>query len=198
MIFDLDGWPDILAANGHVADDVEPVQSRVTYAQRPQLFHNLGQGRFEEIITAPDGALAAPMVGRGAAYADADNDGDLDVLLTANGGPARLLENQGGNGNNVLRVRTVGVTSNRDGIGARVEVMSGRRTQWQIVKTGSSYASQSELPLTFGLGSSMTVATVRITWPSGQVDTLDGVAANQLITVEESTGLVGAALISRN
>ena len=188
--FDLDGWPDILAANGHVADDVERVQSSVTYAQRPQLFQNLGEGRFEEIVATDDDGLSTPMVGRGAAYADYDHDGDLDVLLTANGGPARLLGNDGGSANNVLRVRTVGVVSNRDGIGARVEVVAAGRTRRQIVKTGSSFASQSELPLTFGLGSETAVAAVRVTWPGGAVDAIEDIAANQLITVREGAGVV--------
>ena len=188
--FDLDGWPDILAANGHVADDVERVQSSVTYAQRPQLFQNLGEGRFEEIVATDDDGLSTPMVGRGAAYADYDHDGDLDVLLTANGGPARLLGNDGGSANNVLRVRTVGVVSNRDGIGARVEVVAAGRTRRQVVKTGSSFASQSELPLTFGLGSETAVAAVRVTWPGGAVDTIEDIAANQLITVREGAGVV--------
>ena len=190
--FDLDGWPDIFAANGHVADDVERVQSRVTYAQPPQLFRNLGQGQFEEIVAPNGSALQTPMVGRGAAYADADNDGDLDVLLAANGGPARLLRNDGGNANHVLRVRTVGSASNRDGIGARVEMTVGGDTRWQMVKTGSSYLSQSELSLTFGLGDATTASIVRVAWPSGQVDTIDTVGADQAITIEEGAGLVEA------
>ena len=193
---DLDGWPDIFAANGHIDDEVERVQSRVTYAQRPQLFRNIEQGGFEEII-APDGsALQRPIVGRGAAYADADLDGDLDVLVTANGGQARLLRNDGGNSNHVLRVHTVGTTSNRDGIGARVEVTSGGDTRWQTVKTGSSYLSQSELTLTFGLGPAANTSTVRVAWPSGQVDTLDGIDADQTITIEEGAGLIEAMPIA--
>ncbi|MDP6579129.1 MAG: CRTAC1 family protein [Vicinamibacterales bacterium] len=195
--FDLDGWPDIFAANGHVADDVERVQSRVTYAQRPQLFHNLGQGRFEEIVVTDGSALDTPMVGRGAAYADADNDGDLDVLVTANNGAARLLRNDGGNANHVVRIRTVGAASNRDGIGARVEVTAGGDTRWQMVKTGSSYLSQSELALTFGLGDATSVTAVRVAWPSGQVDTIDALDADQVITIEEGTGLIDAAPIAR-
>ena len=194
--FDLDGWPDIFAANGHVADDVERVQSRVTYAQQSQLFRNLGQGRFEEIVAPNGSALQTPMVGRGAAYADADNDGDLDVLVTANGGPARLLRNDGGNTNHALRVRTVGTASNRDGIGARVEVTADGDTRWQTVKTGSSYLSQSELGLTFGLGGATTARTVRVAWPSGQVETIDGVDADQTITIEEGAGLVEAMPIA--
>jgi hypothetical protein len=192
---DLDGWPDIFAANGHVADDVERVQRRVTYAQRPQLFQNLGEGRFDEVV-APDGsALATPLVGRGAAYADIDNDGDLDVLLTANGGPARLLRNEGGNANRLLRIKTVGTTSNRDGIGARVEVTASGAMRWQVVKTGSSYLSQSELPLTFGLGSDTAASAVRVIWPSGEVDAIGAVDADQVITITEGAGLSDAAPI---
>jgi len=179
-----------------VADDVEQVQSRVTYAQRPQLFHNLEQGRFEEIVADDGTALASAMVGRGAAHADVDNDGDLDIVITANGGAARLLRNDGGNDNHVVRVRTIGTTSNRDGIGARVEVTTGRGTFSQLVKTGSSYLSQSQLSPTFGLGSTASTDTVRVVWPSGQVDTIGSVQADQIITIEEGAGLVDAAPIS--
>ena len=196
--YDLDGRPDIFAANGHVADDIERLQSRVTYAQRPHLFHNLGQKRFEEVTAASGPALQRPMVARGAAYGDYDNDGDLDVLVTVNNGPARLLRNDGGNHNNVLRVQTIGTISNRDGIGARVEVsVHGGAKLWQIVKTGSSYASQSELPLTFGLGSATGVDDVRIKWPSGRVDSAGALKANQLVTIKEGTGVVRAMAINR-
>jgi hypothetical protein len=196
--YDLDGLPDIFTANGHVADDIERVQSRVTYAQRPQLFHNAGQGRFEDASAEAGAAFQRPMVARGAAYADYDNDGDLDVLVGVNGGPARLFRNDSPARQNMLRVRTMGVVSNRDGIGARVEVaVKGGATRWQIVKTGSSYLSQSELPLTFGLGSASGVDRVRVTWPSGRVDTAGPFAANQLVTVKEGAGAVSATAIHR-
>ena len=191
--YDLDGRPDIFAANGHVADDIERVQARVTYAQPPHLFRNLGRGRFEDRVPDVGPALAEPMVARGAAYADIDHDGDLDILVTVNNGPARLLRNDGGSSNNVLRVRTAGVVSNRDGIGARVEVtLPDGRTSWQRVKTGSSYASQSELALTFGLGAATAVEGVRVTWPSGQVDTLGRTDANRHLTIREGEGLVAS------
>lgn len=196
--YDLDGRPDIFAANGHVADDVERVQSRVTYAQRPHLFRNLGQGRFEEATAESGAALQRPMVARGAAYGDFDNDGDLDVLVTINNGAARLLRNDGGNANNVLRVQPIGVASNRDGIGARVEVSMPQGAKlWQIVKTGSSYASQSELPLTFGLGSATATHAVRITWPSGRVESIGRLQANQLVTIQEGAGVVRTTPIGR-
>jgi hypothetical protein len=196
--YDLDGRPDIFAANGHVADDIERVQSRVKYAQPPHLFHNAGQKRFDDVTKTAGPALARAIVARGAAYGDIDNDGDLDVLVTSNNGPARLLRNDGGNQNNVLRVQTLGTSSNRDGIGARVEVsVRGGTKLWQIVKTGSSYASQSELPLTFGLGTAASVDGVRISWPSGRVDSVGMVKANQVIVVKEGIGVVRTAPIKR-
>ena len=192
---DLDGWPDIFAANGHVADDVERVQARVGYAQRAQLFSNLQQGRFEELAAEDDTALTVPMVGRGAAYADIDNDGDLDIVVTANGGAPRLLRNDGGNENRMLRVRAVGTASNRDGIGARVEITAAGASRWQRVKTGSSYLSQSELTLTFGLGAATAASAVRVVWPSGQVDAVGAVDAGQTITITEGAGVTGASPI---
>jgi hypothetical protein len=190
--YDLDGRPDIFAVNGHVADDIERVQSRVRYAQRPHLFRNAGQKKFEE-VTSQSSAFAQPIVGRGAAYADYDGDGDLDVVVTANNGPAHLYRNEGGNANTPLRITTVGTASNRDGIGARVELtVAGGARRWQIVKTGSSYASQSELPLTFGLGSAREASGIQVKWPSGKVDTIGAVKGNQAITIKEGAGLVSA------
>jgi hypothetical protein len=186
---DLDGYPDIFAANGHVSDDIEKVQSRVRYAEPPHLFRNTAKG-FEDASAQAGPDFGRPAVARGAAYLDYDGDGDLDLVISANNGPARLLRNGGGSGNRVLRVRTAGTASNRDGIGARVEVTLGSRRVWQIVKTGSSYASQSELPLTFGLGQAARADGIRVTWPSGRVDTADNIAADQAITIEEGKGIV--------
>jgi hypothetical protein len=194
--YDLDGLPDIFAANGHVNDDIANVQPRVTYAERPHLFHNIGKKQFEDASTRAGPAFDRALVARGAAYADYDNDGDLDILINVNNGPARLYRNDGGNRNNVLRVRTVGTTSNRDGIGARVEVsVRGQSKVWQIVKTGSSYASQSELPLTFGLGSATAVDAVRVVWPNGRVDAVGPLPANQSITVQEGAGVIQSAAL---
>jgi hypothetical protein len=189
--YDLDGRLDIFAANGHVADDINVVQPKVTYAQPPHLFRNLGERRFEEVAPKLGPALARPIVGRGAAYADIDRDGDLDLLISTNNGPAYLLRNDGGNRNNVLRVRTVGTKSNRDGIGAKVTLtLANGAHPWRLVHTGSSYCSQSELTLTFGLGDLARADNVEVVWPSGQVDRLGPVAANQTVTVQEGKGLV--------
>jgi hypothetical protein len=196
--YDLDGRPDIFAANGHVADDIERVQSRVTYAQRPHLFYNAGGKSFEDATAASGAALQRSMVARGAAYGDYDNDGDLDILITVNNGAARLLRNDGGNRNSLLRVQTIGTASNRDGIGARVDVaVRGGARLWQTVKTGSSYASQSELPLTFGLGRATDVDGITIRWPSGRVDSVGALKANQLVNIKEGVGVVSAVAINR-
>ena len=151
--YDLDGRMDIFAANGHVADDISRVQPNVQYAQAPHLFRNLGGGRFEEATRQVGTDFARPMVARGAAYADYDRDGDLDVLVTTNNGPARLLRNDGGNRNRWIRVAVVGTRSNRSGVGTKVQAIVAQKPgPWAYVKTGSSYCSQSELPVTLGLG----------------------------------------------
>jgi hypothetical protein len=187
---DLDGWIDVFAANGHVADDIERVQPKVRYAQTPHLFRNVDGKRFEPVSSRLGPALQRPVVGRGTAYADYDADGDLDVVLTTNNGPAYLLRNDGGNRNHWLRVRTVGTRSNRDGIGARVTVtLPDGRKPWAVVKTGSSYLSQSELPLTFGLAQHAKATRVEVAWPGGGTEVLADVAANQAITVTEGKGI---------
>ena len=189
--YDLDGLPDIFAANGHVADDVQRVQPRVSYAQLPHLFRNAGARRFEEVTARAGAPLQTPMVARGAAYADYDLDGDPDLVVTTNNGPAKLLRNDGG-ANSALRITLRGTTSNRDGIGARVTVqMADGTRRWQMVKTGSSYLSQSELPVTFGLGRAAGVQHVEIRWPGGRVDSLPAEKANQSLVVQEGTGVIG-------
>ena len=193
--YDLDGLPDILAVNGHVSDDISVVQPSVKYAQPPHLFRNLGKNKFEEVTAKVGSALQRPIVGRGAAYGDFDNDGDLDLLITTNNASAQLLRNDNGNQNDMLRVKTVGTRSNRDGIGARVTVTTNTGMRlFAMVKTGSSYLSQSELPLTFGLGTPEPGKTVslEIAWPSGQKDTLRDVKPNQFITVKEGKGITSA------
>ncbi|HEV2707671.1 MAG TPA: CRTAC1 family protein [Pyrinomonadaceae bacterium] len=194
--YDLDGLLDIFAVNGHVSDDIQKVQPRVRYAQPPHLFRNLGRRKFEEVTARVGRSLARPSVGRGAAYADYDNDGDLDLLVTTNNGPARLFRNDNANQNDVLRVRLIGGQSNRDAIGARVKV-TGAATQnlWGMVRTGSSYASQSETTLTFGLGkpaAAEKILALEIVWPSGAKSLVQQVRANQSLVIHEAQGLVKA------
>jgi len=192
--YDLDGRLDIFAANGHVADDISTVQPKITYAQPAHLFRNTGKRIFEEATAKSGPALQQRVVARGAAYADFDNDGDLDLLITANNGPARLLRNDGGNRAKMLRVKAVGSTSNRDAIGTKLKITAADGSMLRgMVKTGSSYCSQSELTLTFGLGSADAVKAIEITWPNGKVETLPGAAANQTITVQEGKGIIARA-----
>jgi hypothetical protein len=183
--YDLDGWLDILAANGHIEEEIGRVQPKVQYRQPPLLFRNLGSRRFEHATPRVGADLARPIVARGAAYADYDRDGDLDVVLTENHGPAHLFRNDGGNRNTWLAVRLQGVKANRDGIGAVVRVESPIGRQWQMVRSGSSYASQSDITLTFGLGADETAAAVDVEWPSGARDRVTNVKARRAVTVVE-------------
>jgi hypothetical protein len=188
--YDLDGRPDIFAANGHLEEDIGKVQAKVQYKQPPLLFHNLGERRFENVSGDVGPQFSRPIVARGAAYGDYDRDGDLDLLVTTNHGPAYLFRNDGGNANNWISVRTRGVTSNRDGIGAIVRIESASGRQWSMVRSGSSYASQSDLALTFGLGRDSVVTSILVEWPSGTRDRLANVAPRQFLTIEEGKGVV--------
>jgi len=186
--YDLDGWLDIFVANGHIEDQIENIQKRVRFAEPPHLFRNLGNGKFTEVTERMGSDFARPRVARGAAYADIDNDGDLDVVVTTNGGPAQLFRNDGETGHS-LRIKLAGTKSNRDGIGAIVRVRSGGNSQWLMMRSGSSYLSQSELVLTFGLGNQAKAERVEVEWPSGTRETLNDVSGDQIITVQEGAGI---------
>jgi hypothetical protein len=188
--FDLDGYPDIFAANGHIEPDINRVQPKISYREPPLLFRNTGAGHFEDASNAVGADFRKPMVARGAAYADFDHDGDLDVLITNNGGPAVLFRNDGGNKNHWLTVRLAGSKSNRSGLGAVVRVESPSGKQWQTVHSGSSYCSQSNLALTFGLGRDSSVTSVAVEWPSGARQQFKNVAANRSITIDEARGIL--------
>lgn len=167
---DLDGALDLAVANGHIEETVRNIHGNVGYAQPPQLFLNLGREKFEDIASNLDGGFAEPKIGRGLAYCDFDRDGDLDLLLTTNNGPAYLYRNDQLAGNRSIRFHLQGTKSNRDAIGAQVRIFAAGQTQSRMVKSGSSYLSQSELPVTFGLGKRSTIDRVEIAWPSGAKD----------------------------
>ena len=199
--YDLDGWPDVLVANGHIDADIQRVQSNVKYAMPPHIFRNKGNGKFEETTKSLGQSFTAPRVGRGAAYADINNDGRLDLLLSTNGGPVYLFRNdaQGAAASNKgLRIKLIGAKSNRDGLGATVRLASGGETQTQMLRSGSSYLSSSELVLTFGLAQREKADSIEIRWPSGQVDRLSRVAAGQTVTATEGEGITASRPFGKN
>ncbi len=192
--YDLDGRQDLLTVNGHLESDIEKTQASMSYAQAPQLFWNTGRrgpNLFALVGPAKAGPdLFRPIVGRGSAYADIDGDGDLDVVLTANGGPARLYRNDGGSNHRWVRLKLVGRTpgTNREAIGARVSLKSNGKVQRRQLFPAKGYLSSVELPLTFGLGASGTVEEVVIRWPSGRVSELPTLEAGELHVIEEPDG----------
>ena len=193
--YDLDGLQDLFVANGHIEPDIARIQAQVTYAERPLVFKNDGQGRFDEV--GKELGFGSQIVARGAACADINNDGYLDVLVTTNNGPAYLFRNEGPNTANAIRIKTVGTQSNRNGIGARVRVRSGGAANWQTVHSGSSYCSQSELPLTFGLGKAGSAEEVHIIWPSGHEDTHKNLKANASYIIQEGGKLLSTRPFKR-
>jgi hypothetical protein len=183
--YDLDGWLDIFCANGHIEEAIGSVQPKIQYRQAPLLFHNQENGKFLDVSQAAGPDFVRPIVARGAAYGDLDGDGDLDVVVTTNGGPAYVLRNDGGNRNHWITVRAVGTKTNRDGLGAVVTVKSASGAQTQTVHTGSSYCSQSQLVLTFGLKQDTKVDAIEIKWPSGVTQKLSSQAVDRVVTITE-------------
>jgi enediyne biosynthesis protein E4 len=190
--FDNDGWSDILCANGHVYAQLAKRKLHVTYRQPKILYRNLGNGRFEDVSAKSGPAILAEHVARGCAFGDFDNDGDVDVLVNNLDGPPTLLRNDGGNRNNWILIKCVGTRSNRSGIGTRVKVTAGGRSQIDEVMSGSSYYSQNDLRLHFGLGQAARVDTVDLTWPSGTKETLRDLAANHLYVIQEAKGILSS------
>jgi enediyne biosynthesis protein E4 len=186
---DLDGRLDLLVVNGHIDETVRNIRGNIGYAQPPHLFLNRGNGTFRDAAADAGQEFARPRVGRGLAFGDFDRDGDVDVLMTANNAPAALFRNDQLAGNRSLRFHLVGTKSNRDAIGATVRIFHDGVAQSRLVKTGSSYLSQSELPLTFGVGKRDRVARVVIAWPSGRTEEFKDVTSGRSYECVEGKGM---------
>jgi hypothetical protein len=187
--FDNDGWKDVFVADGHVNPQVDGQSFGVTYAERPLLFHNLGNGKFEEIGTKAGTALSRRYVGRAAASADFRNDGREDILMSVLDGSPVLLRNQNTASGHWLRIRLVGGKSNRDGFGAVVEVKAGSQTQRSEARANSSFESASDPRLHFGLASATKVDSITVRWPSGKVDQIGSETADQELVISEAQGV---------
>jgi hypothetical protein len=188
--FDNDGWPDVFIANGHVNPQVDGHSFGVTYAERPFLFHNLGNGKFDEIGAQSGPALAKKYVARAAASADFFNTGRLDLVMTALNGSPIVLRNQTALTGHWVSLKLVGGQSNRDGFGARVELTSGGRTQYAESRANSSFESASDPRLHFGLGAATRIDSISIHWPSGKTDRLPPEPSDQFLTIEEGKGII--------
>jgi len=187
--FDLDGALDLVVANGHIDETVRNIRGNVGYAQAPLLFLNQGNATFRDVAALAGPEFAQPRVGRGLACGDFDRDGDVDLLMTTNNGPAVLFRNDQSAGNRSLRFRLIGTQSNRDAIGATVRMFHGGTSQSRVVRSGSSYLSQSELPVTFGVGKRDVIDRVTIAWPNGRSEEFPKVAAGKQYDCVEGKGL---------
>jgi hypothetical protein len=187
--FDNDGWKDLFLANGHVYSQIADKKIHIGYKQPKVLYRNLGNGRFEDVSSKSGPAIRAENLGRGCAFGDFDNDGDVDVIVNNLDGPPTLLRNDGGNKNNWIMIKCVGTRSNRSAIGTRVKVTSGEHSQIDEVMSGSSYYSQNDLRLHFGLGRATEAENVEITWPSGLKESFKKLPANHLFFLQEAKGI---------
>ncbi|HJU56027.1 MAG TPA: CRTAC1 family protein [Pyrinomonadaceae bacterium] len=189
---DNNGWLDVFLVNGHVYPEVEKLTTEAGYAQRKVLYRNLQNGRFADVSEQVGGAVIEPTPARGCAFGDFDNDGRMDILINPVNAVPELLRAESVNQNNWLKIKTIGTKSNRAGIGARIKCVTSDGSQIDEVRSGGSYYSQNDRRVHFGLGSNRKVKSIEIRWPSGQVDTLNETAANQLIIVKEGVGIVRA------
>ena len=188
--YDNDGWLDIFQVNGNMLDNVALYHSEVSWKEPKLMFRNLGKGKFDLVSAQLGGDFMKPTVGRGAAVADFDNDGDLDIAVSNNNDVPQLLRNDGGNANHWLEVMLVGVQSNRDGRGAALKLTSEGFVEYRQAQGGMGYMSAQDPRIHFGLGRRTTVSSLEITWPSGIVDKLSSVPTDQIITVKEGVGIV--------
>jgi hypothetical protein len=189
--YDNDGWPDIMQINGHVYPEIEGHEIGQTYKNPRLVYKNLGQGRFKDVSASMGPGITEKFSSRGAAFGDYDNDGDIDVLVLNMNDPPSLLRNEGGNGQNWIKIKLIGSKCNRTAIGARVRVSTGTHTQMDEVHSGSSVMSQSDLRLHFGLGKAEAADVIEVKWPTTQkVERFTQVKANQILTIKEGSGIV--------
>jgi hypothetical protein len=193
MDYDNDGARDIFMANGHILDNIELYHAETRYAEPKLVYRNTGKGLFENMSQELGPDLLRPRVSRGMALADFDNDGDPDVLVSNNGQAPELFQNDGGNRSHWLQIQLIGTRSNRDAVGARVKVTSGNWATYDQRKGGRSYQSAHDPRLHFGLGPRTRIDLIEIRWPSGLVETVKSLAADQVVTVKEGAGVVAAA-----
>jgi len=183
--YDNDGWLDLFVAQGHVMDNIQLTEPTLRYLEPPLLLRN-DQGRFSNVSPQGGSIFTTPIAARGAAFGDLDNDGRLDVAINCNDGPAIILHNRGGNGNHWLILNLTGTASNRDAIGSKIRLVSDSgQQQTRYVSTAGSYISASDKRAHFGLGSSKKIRLIEITWPSGLVQRLESVSADQILQVKE-------------
>jgi len=186
---DLDGQLDLAVVNGHIEETVRNIRGNVGYAQPPQLFLNLGGGKFRDVAGLAAEGFAHPKVGRGLSYGDFDRDGNLDLLLTTNNGPAYLYRNENIAGNRSIRFHLIGTKSNRDAVGAMVRIFYEGQSQSRMVRCGSSYLSQSEFPVTFGVGKRDKIGRVEVVWPSGSEQEFRDLSTGKIYQCIEGKGV---------
>ncbi len=195
--YDNDGWKDVFIANGHVYPEIDSATSHITYREPKLLYRNLGNGRFADVSSCAGPGITEPCVAHGCAFGDFDNDGDVDILINNQNGPPSLLRSDRVNKNSSVQFKCIGTRSNRSAIGARVKVVTGSHVQVDEVLSGSSFLSQNDLRLYFGLGDATVIDLVEVHWPSGLSESFRDLPVNRLIYLKEGQGILKTSEFQR-